>query len=833
VYLLRADRASLVLAATMGLGADGVGRVTMRLDEGLAGLTAQELRPIVVENARLHPRFKYIPEAAEDGYHSFLGVPLIDRSLLQGVLVVQTAEPHSFSAEEVQLLVEAATPLGPIVREVRALQQLIAPAYERLWALARNLWWSWDPEVAELFRELDPVRWRALDHNPIALLSELPFHVLEQRIDQQVLHSRISHAHRRMREYLAGRDTWGDTHAGVLGARPVAYLSAEFGLHESMPIYSGGLGVLAGDHIKSASDLGLPLVGVGLFYRQGYFRQRLNGDGWQNEEYLDVAAETLPLAPALGRDGQQVMVSIDTRRGALHARVWKVAVGRCTLLLLDSHVEQNRPEDRALTARLYGGDDHTRIRQELLLGVGGMRALRALGIAPGVVHMNEGHSAFALLEVIRERMQSESVGFEEAARRAGRRAVFTTHTPVAAGHDHFPANLIEEYLGPLRDALGLSHPQLMALGRINPADPGATFCMTALALRLSARANGVSALHGRVSRDMWTALWPGRRPEEVPIGHITNGVHARTWLAPPMQQLYDRHLGPNWARHSGEPAAWAGIDRVDDGELWETHQALKARLLDFVRRRLIRQATRQGATAAVLEEIRGALGLDTLTIGFARRFVEYKRAELLLGDLDLLARIVSDPKTPVQIIFAGKAHPHDNHGKHILKRIAELTQDPRFAGKVVLVEDYDINTARHLVQGVDLWLNQPRRPLEASGTSGQKVVLNGGLNLSVLDGWWTEAYDGANGFAIGGGETHTDAAVHDRRDGEALYAALREQVVPLYYQRDADGLPRGWIARMKRAIRTLGWRFNADRMVMDYVQRCYLPAAGGTSCEMP
>ena len=833
VYLLKPDRAQLVLAATVGLNPGSVGKVSMRLDEGLAGMTAQELCPVVVEDAPRHPRFKYFSEAGEDPYRSFLGVPLIDRGLLQGVLVVQTIEPRAFNSDEVQLLVDATMPLGPIVREVRALQQLMAPAYERLCALARNLWWAWNAEATELFRELDPVRWRELAHNPIALLAELPFDVLEHRINQHVLYSRISYAYRCMREYLTASDTWGDTHTGVLGARPVAYLSAEFGLHESMPIYSGGLGVLAGDHIKSASDLGIPLIGVGLFYRQGYFRQWLDHDRWQHEDYLNVNADLLPLEPALGRDGQPVTVQIDMRSGCLHARVWKVAVGRCTLLLLDSHVEQNTPEDRDLTARLYGGGHRTRILQELLLGVGGLRALRALGLLPGVLHLNEGHSAFALLEAIRERMLLEGIGFDEAARRACRRAVFTTHTPVPAGHDRFAPELIEEFLGPLRDSLGLSQYQLMALGRVDPDDAGENFCMTVLALKLAARANGVAALHGRTSRDMWTCLWPGRSAEEVPIGHITNGVHAPSWLAPPMHRLYDRHLGPDWSRRSGYPQVWSKIEQVDDGELWETHQMLKARLLDFVRRQLAAQSARLGAPSEVLDEISQVLSLDTLTIGFARRFAEYKRSSLLFRDTDLLAKLVNDPNRPIQLIFAGKAHPLDTGGKHILQSVAALANDPRFVGKLVFIEDYDINTTRHLLQGVDVWLNNPRRPLEASGTSGQKVVLNGGLNLSVLDGWWAEAFDGRNGFAIGMGETHSDSALHDLRDGDALYTVLREQVIPLYYRRDPEGLPRDWIARMKRAIRTLGWRFNADRMVMDYVRQCYVPAAGGTSCEMP
>jgi starch phosphorylase len=443
--------------------------------------------------------------------------------------------------------------------------------------------------------------------------------------------------------------------------------------------------------------------------------------------------------------------------------------------------------------------------------------------------MNEGHSAFAALEIARTRMQQEGIDFWEAMQRVARRNVFTTHTPVPAGHDRFYTDLVEEHLGPLRDALGLTYEELMGLGRVDTDNPGETFCMTVLALKMSRRANGVSALHGRVSRDMWRSLWPSR---PAPIGHITNGVHVLSWLAPQMRTLYDRHFGPDWATRSARPAVWTGIGKIDDGELWETHQVLKARLLDFVRRRVTEQETRRGATPEALEHLRRSLNLDTLTIGFARRFAEYKRSHLLLGDLEYLDRLVNNPQAPVQFLFAGKAHPRDAIGKGILQNIDRLSRDPRFAGKIVFVEDYDMNTARHLVQGVDVWLNNPRRPLEASGTSGQKVVLNGGLNLSVLDGWWAEAYDGRNGFVISNGDTHSSQELQDRRDAEALYRTLREEVIPLYYERSHDGLPHAWIKRMKRSIRTLGWRFNADRMVMDYVQKCYLPAAGGISSDM-
>ena len=698
--------------------------------------------------------------------------------------------------------------------------------------MARNLWWSWDHDTASLFRDLDPVRWRELNHNPIALLGEMPLSGIERRARELVLHGRINYAYRRQQEYLQADHTWGATHAGVLRPRPVAYFSAEFGLHESIPIYSGGLGVLAGDHIKSASDLDIPLVGIGLFYGQGYFRQRLDQNGWQQEEYLQTDVNELPMEPAIGTNGEPVTVQIETRGGFIRAKVWRVKVGRCDLLLLDSNVEGNAPEDRELTSRLYGGDGRTRIRQELLLGVGGFRALKAMGITPGVLHLNEGHSGFAVLEAIRNRMEDEGLGFDEAVPRVSREVVFTTHTPVPAGHDRFDADLIEEHLGPLREQLGLSHERLMALGRENPGDSQEQFCMTVLGLKLSRRANAVSALHGEVSRAMWTGLYPGRHEDAVPIGHITNGVHVPTWLAPQMFRLYDRHLGTGWHEHSGESRIWEGIENVDDGELWETHLSLKSRLLEFVRRRVVEQAERRGEAPEILQRLGRVLSPDALTIGFARRFATYKRANLILADIEKLISMVNDPKRPVQFVFAGKAHPLDEPGKRVLQQIAELMRDPQFADKFVFVEDYDINVGRHFVQGVDVWLNNPRRPLEASGTSGQKVVLNGGLNLSVLDGWWAEAYDGLNGFAIGTGRTHSNMNIHDTRDGEDLYRTLREEVIPLYYQRDRDGLPRGWIKRMKRTIRTLGWRFNADRMVMDYTLKCYVPAAGGTSSDM-
>jgi starch phosphorylase len=703
---------------------------------------------------------------------------------------------------------------------------------ERLRELARNLWWTWQPNVITLFRDLDPILWRTTDHNPIDFLKKIPTEQLERRAAEMALHSRIDHAFRRLHDYLRNDDSWGAIHATSLRSRPVAYFSMEFGLHESLPIYSGGLGVLAGDHLKSASDLGIPLVGIGILYDQGYFRQTLDGEGFQQEQYLHANPDLLPIEEAQGVDGKPVRITIDTSVGTLHARVWKVLVGRTTLYLLDSNVPENSDSDRELTARLYGGDARVRIRQELLLGVGGVRALHALGIYPSVIHMNEGHSAFAVLEMSRNEMEIEGLAFGEAMRDVAAMSVFTTHTPVAAGHDRFSPDLVEQHLGKLREALQMSIEDFLALGRVHAHDHSEPFCMTVLALKMSRHANGVSALHGQVSRRMWQPLYPRRDDESVPIGHITNGVHVPTWLAPQMREVFDRYLGPDWLSRQRHPATWQPIEKIEDIEFWETQQVLKARLIDFVRRRLVRQAKRRDEPEEAIARAAQALDLNILTIGFARRFATYKRANLILRDIEHFASLVNAGDRPIQIVFAGKAHPEDQYGKELIHNIIKIAQRPEFADRVVFVEDYDMNVARHLVQGVDVWLNNPRRPQEASGTSGQKVLLNGGLNLSILDGWWAEAYDGTNGFAIGHGRTHASPAVQDERDYHDLVEVLSKQVIPLYYQRGADGLPHEWIARQKAAMRSLGWRFNADRMVVDYVEHGYLPAAGGLSCSM-
>jgi glycogen phosphorylase len=707
--------------------------------------------------------------------------------------------------------------------------------FERqLLELAMNIWWSWNPATIKLFRDLDPEGFRASRHNAFRVVKSLARERYAALSRDAVLRARVDRAHRELRAYMSPQAvTWASTHAAPLRVRPVAYLSAEFGLHESLPIYSGGLGVLAGDHLKTASDLGLPLVGVGLFYRESYFRQHIDREGQQHAEYVDFPIDYFPATRLLDSQGEPKVIDVPLASETLYAHVWKVNVGRTPLLLLDTDVPQNSPENRELAARLYYGDQRVRIRQELLLGVGGIRALRIAGINWSLLHLNEGHSAFATLEFTRLRMEATGANFWSAAQEVAQSTVFTTHTPVDAGHDRFPPELVDEHLEPLRRSLGISREEFLGLGRIRPADPGEALCMTVLAFKMSRYANAVSNLHGRVTRKSWQVLWPHHREDEVPVGHITNGVHARTWLAPAMQELYHQHLGPDWMDQLTDPDMWGRIHKVFDAELWETHRTLKASLVEFVRRVVAAQRRRDGYSEELVKAASGVLDPDALTIGFARRFATYKRANLIFRDLDRLRRILLNPKRPMQLVFSGKAHPADRPGQEVLRTVYQASLAPDLRSRIVFIEDYDINVGRHMVQGVDVWMNNPRRPQEASGTSGQKAVLNGGLNLSVLDGWWAEAYDGLNGFAIGDGTTHVSHEEQDRRDIESLFRVLEEEVVPLYYDQDEFGVPHGWVARIKHALHTLGWRFNTDRMLMDYTRECYLPAAGTTNCAMP
>ena len=735
---------------------------------------------------------------------------------------------------------------------------LIDSLRERLNDLARNLFWTWHPEAVAIFRDLDPVLWRATNHNPIAFQAAVPPEQLVRRADETALDSRINQAFHRLDEYLRDHSTWGDRVCGALKTQPVAYLSAEFALHESLPIYSGGLGALAGDHVKSASDLGIPLVGVGIFYGQGYFNQQLNREGWQQEQYGQVEFAALPLRRAVASDGMAftslrpthapaeldtlpfhrplaegapLIVEVPLDGESLRVGAWLATVGRTTLVLLDSDVEGNSPANRALTAQLYGGDERLRLRQELILGIGAVRMLAALGIAPGVLHLNEGHSAFAALELARQRAADDGVSFAAAHREVALRTVFTTHTPVPAGHDRFPPEDVLTHLDWFQRDTGMTATELLGLGRVNPQDDNEPFCMTVLGLKSAHYANGVSALHGRVTRQMWQVLWPTRPEVEVPIGHITNGVHVPSWLAPPLFTLYERYLGRDWQSHMWHADTWRGIYDIDDAAFWEVHQIVKRRLLNYVARRAAQQAASGVTGGLVLAPTH--LDGDVLTLCFARRFAEYKRAALLFSDPDRLARLANAGGRGLQILMAGKAHPRDDVGKALLQRIVQLLRDPRFESRVALVVDYDFGVTRHLVQGADVWLNTPRRPQEACGTSGQKALHNGALNLSVLDGWWAEAYDGHNGFAIGDGRTHADPAVQDARDAAALYDVLENEVIPLYYDRGPDNVPHGWVQRVKHSIVSLASRFNADRMLRDYVRECYLPAAGALSSAMP
>lgn len=700
---------------------------------------------------------------------------------------------------------------------------------QKLQKLTQNLWWTWRPEVRSIFRDIDLNLYHRAHRNPLRVLREITPAFLEQRAAQVDITTRTDRALRQLHEYLNPVTTWGMVHAGTLQSRPVAYFCAEFGIHECLPIYSGGLGILAGDHLKGASNLGLPLVGVGLLYREGYTTQQLDASFWQHDVTEPYDIQDLPLEVGRDPQGNPVRISVELPGRLVWARVWEARVGRIRLILLDTRDDANSEEDKMLAARLYGGDQRMRIQQELMLGVGGSRALRALGITPSVYHLNEGHSAFAILERARQRVQHDGLDPRQAIKECSQATVFTTHTPVDAGHDRFPTDLAAEHLSSLAQGLQLPLHDVMGFGRVNPADDSAPFMPTVLALKHSRKANAVSALHGNVSRAMWNCLWPDRKEEDVPIGHVTNGVHTHTWLSSELNQLFQTHLGINWLDGIVRPDMWTKIESMDSAELWEIKQVLKARLIRLVRERGGKLRERNGL--ALIEP--PPLDPDALTIGFARRFVPYKRPDLLFRNLDRIAALVNNPHRPVNLVFAGRAHPADGPGKALIQRVGQFTDDPRFRSRVAFVENYNIHVGRNLYQGVDAWLNNPRRPLEACGTSGMKVVANGGLHISVLDGWWAEAYDGENGFAIGNGEIHANQDIQDERDFEALLTLLENEVVPMYYDRDTQGVPRHWMQRVKRSIRTLAWRFNADRMVMDYVRNCYLPAATASSCQMP
>ncbi len=692
---------------------------------------------------------------------------------------------------------------------------------EQLYELAYNLWWAWTPEARDLFATIDPAKW-GLYRNPVQLLINVDPKQWYPLLGNESFLSRYHAVTRRLQRYLERRDTWfHQHHAGA--ARRIAYFSMEYGLDQSLAIYSGGLGVLSGDHCKSASDLGLPFVAVGLLYRHGYFQQTLDAEGQQQHTYPDYDFTRLPLRPIAGRRGREARVTVRFPGRDVHAKLWLAQVGRVPLVLLDTDIPENHPADRPISNQLYVGGREMRLAQEVLLGVGGVKALRVLGFEPDVWHLNEGHSAFLQLERLRELVKEEGLDPTQARERLRRDAVFTTHTPVPAGNEQFDAGLIRKYFSAWCHEVGTSEADLLELGRARPEDE--SFNLTALAIRTASRVNGVSRLNAEVVSRMWRPLFPHVASDDQPIRAVTNGVHARTWMGPEIQSLLRRHLSPDWEAALLAPEAWRQALEIPDDELWAVHQAQKERLGRFTRSRLLEQLARHGAAPDELRSVDALFDPRALTLGFARRFATYKRARLIFSDLGRLEALVSDPQRPVQLIYAGKAHPADRPGQEIVQRIFELSRSETFAGKVIFLENYDMRMGRMLVQGVDVWLNTPRRPMEASGTSGQKAAMNGCLNFSISDGWWPEGYSGDNGWLIGSDAAYDDEAQQDRDDVGSLYETLESVILPLYFERGDQDLPHGWVRMMKQAIATLTPAFSASRMVRDYVEQGYLPAA--------
>ncbi len=713
--------------------------------------------------------------------------------------------------------------------------------------LARNLWWTWNQEAQEIFQELSPRGWQNLYHNAVAILHEVSDYELRVRLQDRDFAERVRYVLKSFDEYLNDQETWGRANAPALLTNPVAYFTAEFGFHETLPIAAGGLGILAGDHAKSASDLGLGFVGISLFYREGYFQQSINHDNWQVDYYTHLHPKNLPIEPVLDAKGDPVVCEVDIGMNRVAFKAWRVNVGRCPAYLLDTNLPQNEQHDRDLTLRVYGGDSTTRIMQEILLGIGGVRLLRALGVKPSVFHMNEGHAAFLALELAREKLLAGKK-FTDALAETKQQCIFTTHTPVEAGHDRFSASLMNYALNKMQTQLKLKPEELMALGRVRPDDKDEPFCMTVLALKAARAANAVSELHGQVSREMWQCLFPGRREAHVPIGHITNGILLMGWMKGPVRRFWRRKLngngdsappspiagesttfwqtkpGSRWESEINSPEFWqkmADPAFISDEEIWALRYKLRRELIEFARRRLLLQG--RSLTQGDFITFDQLLNPDALTIGFARRFATYKRAPLVFQQFESIVKLVQDKQRPVQFIFAGKAHPRDDEGKRYIQHVIHLSKFSELKGHVVFIENYDIHVARTMVSGCDVWLNNPRRPLEASGTSGQKAGCHGCLNLSILDGWWREGYDGTNGFAIGD-DSHPDSVEEqDRLDSENLYSAMTEQVIPMFFDRDANGIPRKWIQKIRRAMVTLVPQFNTWRMVQDYTKKYYLP----------
>jgi starch phosphorylase len=689
--------------------------------------------------------------------------------------------------------------------------------------LAYNLRWTWHPETIDLFRRLDPDLWNDTRHNPVKMLGLISQEKLNQASSDDAFVALLDRVHKSLADYMSATAWFGNMY-GVSPSPQIAYFSMEYGITESLPIYSGGLGILAGDHLKSAGDLGVPLVGIGLLYQQGYFQQYLNADGWQQENYPYNDFYNLPVKLEMDSSGAPLLAEIQFPGRAVYCRIWRANVGRVPLYLLDTNTPENSDADRKITCQLYGGDHEDRIKQEIVLGIGGMRALRKLGIHVKVCHMNEGHAGFLSFERIRHRKDKDALSTSEATQVVKAGTVFTTHTPVPAGIDQFQPALIEKYLGYYLDRAGIGLNEFLSLGRWKPGDSQEPFNMALYALRTTSCANGVSWLHSEVSRKMWRGIWPNIPVEEVPIKHITNGIHISSWISHEMSELYDRYLGPNWVANPSRKEVWKRVERIPDVELWRIHERRRERLIAFTRRLLMAQLKRRGAGAWEVERAGETLNPEALTIGFARRFATYKRATLLLRDKERLKKILNNRERPVQFIFAGKAHPRDNGGKELIKALIHFARSQDVREHFVFIENFDMNTARYLVQGVDVWLNTPRRPHEASGTSGMKVLPNGGLNLSILDGWWCEGYDTETGWAIGAGEEYDDPEYQDEIESKALFDVLENDVIPLFYDHSNNGLPRKWISMVKNSISRLCPLFCTDRMVKEYAEEFYLKA---------
>lgn len=688
--------------------------------------------------------------------------------------------------------------------------------------IANNIWWTWTPKAIDLFRGIDLDLWTKYGHNPVKLLGSISQERFKELEESESFCSNMDLVEVELDWHLF-QPTWFTKVNPSKKDYSIAYFSAEYGLHESLPLYSGGLGVLSGDHLKSADELGIPLVGIGLAYQQGYFHQFLNADGWQQEVYPDNDFHNMPITLVMDEDDKPIEVQVEMSNRTVYAQVWLVNVGRNPLYLMDTNIDKNSPEDREITYRLYGGDKEMRIKQEILLGIGGVRVLRALKLNVKVYHMNEGHSAFMAVERLREYIENDGLSFDIAKEVVSSSNVFTTHTPVPAGLDKFQFALIDQYISPYYNRLGISRDQFIALGKT--VDNDNMFGMANFAISLSDRINGVSELHADVSKRMWYKTWPEVPFDEVPIHFVTNGIHSRSWLSDEITRLFERYLGPLWSEDPVNKEVWQRVDMIPDTELWRSKERLKERLVAFARDRYKSELKRIGAPQFEIRRADEALDPEALTICFARRFATYKRATLIFRDLDRLAKILNDKEYPVQIIFAGKAHPKDNEGKEFIRQINHIVRDERFRTKIMFIEDYDINIARYMVQGTDVWLNTPRRPLEASGTSGMKAAANGVLNLSILDGWWCEGYNGKNGWAIGGGEEYDDLHYQDEVESNALYDLLEQELVPLYYRRGNENLPREWISRVKDALKTLAPVFNTNRMVQEYSENFYFPAA--------